>query len=1068
MHTSPPEKEIDTELLTVLKVFSEGPVLVLVWDAKENWPIRYVSENVSALLGYPPEELRSPAFHYMDLLHPEERETIVNANLAARKNPAITSYETLYRLLHKDGSFRWFRDFTKLLRDDSGQTVSIRSYLFDQTSQKETESALVSERARLENILKGTNAGTWVWEVSTNSVQFDRRAADLLAQDPALPLNSSFDTLTGLLHPEDFSRMNHLLQKHLRGESDYYECEFRIVLPDGKHRWLLGRGKASSSQEKKSTLCVAGTLLDISAQKEAEENLKKSEARYRQLFEFHPNATLLITTDRSFLHFNKTAHEQLGYSAKEFSRLRIEDIEAEMGIPEIEDKIAETLREKNTCFESRHRRKDGSAIYVLNSLQTFDWNGETLILGIFQNITERKLAQHALAASEQRFSSLLNSMQEMVFMKDSELRYAFVNSSLAKFFGKTPHELIGKTDAELMPPEGASQCKKSDLSVLASLAPTISEKTIGETTYETHKFPMQLGENQLGLGCYIADITERKRSDTRLRLLNEQLTVAVARANSLAAQAEAANRAKSEFLANMSHEIRTPMNGVLGMTSILLDTELDPDQRRCVEVAHGSGETLLALINDILDFSKIEAGKLHLEIIPFDLHSMLEDFADTNAARAHLKGIEFFNVIDPSVPQWVAGDPGRLRQILANLAGNAIKFTKQGQVVIRTRVETSLPAKGNSLALHFSVEDTGIGIPEEKQHLLFERFSQIDASTTRQFGGSGLGLAIAKQLASLMGGVVGVSSQEQKGSRFWFTAQLAPADAPAQDPLPTDSDDLANRKVLIVDDNPVNAEILITQVSRWGMLSSSVPDAPSALREIYRASDANEPYDLAVLDFHTQAMDGETLARTLRSDPRLSSLKLVLLTAIGRPGDAKKCTDIGFDAFLTKPVRSKDLLGIFCQLFSPNPTGAPAALLTRHSLREAQKQTLPQQPAAKILLVEDNPVNQIVAQGLLTNLGHRTSVAANGIEAIQSLEQFSFDLVFMDVQMPEMDGIEATKIIRDPSSQVTNHKIPIIAMTAHAMQGDREICLQSGMDDYISKPISITKLQEIIKKWLPA
>jgi CheY-like chemotaxis protein/HPt (histidine-containing phosphotransfer) domain-containing protein len=503
------------------------------------------------------------------------------------------------------------------------------------------------------------------------------------------------------------------------------------------------------------------------------------------------------------------------------------------------------------------------------------------------------------------------------------------------------------------------------------------------------------------------------------------------------------------------------MNGVIGMTGLLMDTDLNEEQQRYAEIVRVSSESLLGLINDILDFSKIEAGKLELEMLDFDLSSLLDDFAATLALRAHEKGLEFLCAADPGIPELLCGDPGRLRQILTNLAGNAVKFAHAGEVGVRV----SLVAEDETSALlRFSVRDTGIGIPRDKLGLLFDKFSQVDASTTRQYGGTGLGLAISKQLAELMGGEVGVASKVDKGSEFWFTVRLGKqADRGQADNSPPV--DLHDVRVLIVDDNATNRDIQTPRLASWGMRPSEVADGPGALRALYQALDEKDPFRIAVIDMQMPGMDGETLGQAIKADPLLADTRMVMLTSLGIRGDARRFEEIGFAAYATKPIRHQELKGVLSLVLTERTGMTPRPIATRYTAREMRTEFIGSK--ARILLVEDNITNQQVALGILKKLGLRADAVANGAEALKALELLPYDLVLMDVQMPVMDGFEATRRIRNPQSPVKDHRIPIIAMTAHAIQGDREKCMEAGMDDYVSKPVSPQSLVEILVKWLP-
>jgi len=586
----------------------------------------------------------------------------------------------------------------------------------------------------------------------------------------------------------------------------------------------------------------------------------------------------------------------------------------------------------------------------------------------------------------------------------------------------------------------------------------------------------EIGAMARALEVLKENLIQRRRLDAEMATTNRRLAAEITGHKQTAGDlrvamehAKAASQAKSEFLATMSHEIRTPMNGVIGMSGLLLDTRLTDEQRGYAEAVRHSAEALLAIINDILDFSKLEAGRFELEAADFKVRDVVENVAELMGVQAGSKRIDVLTFIAPGIPEVVSGDSGRLRQILLNLAGNAVKFTERGSVAIQAAVAinvTSLAGPDGRLRVRFEVNDTGIGVDESLRDRLFDPFTQADSSTSRRFGGTGLGLAICRQLVELMDGEIGCDSTLGEGSTFWFTVPLTASTVPLAAP-PPQRDSLAGLRVLVVDDTPLNREIFKKQFEAWGLHVATVADAESAMIALDVAAESGRPFDVAIVDYWMPHQDGEALGRRIRAAPRLSHTKLVLATSSGARDEETRAMAAGFDAYLVKPVRQSalfDCLADVCGRPGAGQGGGGQAPVARRR---------PCAPAAetaggrhlRILLAEDNQVNQLLASIMLQREGHRVDVAHNGQEAVVAVRQFPYDLVLMDVNMPEMDGVQATAQIRTLDEPLC--RIPIVAMTANAMKGDRERYLAAGMDDYVSKPIDKNKLFAVIAHHCP-
>jgi two-component system sensor histidine kinase/response regulator len=789
--------------------------------------------------------------------------------------------------------------------------------------------------------------------------------------------------------------------------------------------------------------------------KQADEGLRQSEERYRTLLESIEDGYYEVDLAGNLAFFNDSLSKIYGIPRNELMGMNNRDYmspETSKRIYQIFNEVYETGKSAK-IFDWEFIKKDGSKIYVEISASLIkDSRGKPVgFRGIVRDITERILAEEELRRSEEKYREIIESIQEGYYEVDLKGSYTFVNSAMCNIRGYTKEELIGMNNREYMDEETSRMVYKIFNEVYKTGKPSkgswvIYDKAEGKRYGESSVLLMKdSGGKPIGFRGLMRDITDRIQAEEELKEAK--------------AAADAANRAKSEFLANMSHEIRTPMNAVIGFTDMLLDTGLDESQMDYARTIKRSGESLISLINDILDFSKIEAGDLDFEEIDFDPELLAYDVCDVIRPRLGAKPIEIICHIGDGVPSGVKGDPSRFSQVLTNLMGNAPKFTESGEIELSLDVEEE---NDSHVKLHARIRDTGIGIPEDKLAIIFEPFRQADGSTTRKYGGTGLGLSICKQISNFMDGDVWAESEEGKGSTFHFTAWLGKSEikearryAPAS---------LTGKKALIIDDNQTNLEILKGHLERVAMRVVAIKRGEEVLPALQKSFDEKEPFDVCISDIQMPGMSGFDIAKGLRNfKSSIRTMPLIALSSL-MERDAKRCQEAGFDGFLGKPVRKKRLYEMLERILGEKVSEEKKdetvkhEILTQYSAREVMKRSV------RILLTEDNPVNQRLAKIMLTKAGYQVEVANNGKEAVEkyTASPYDFDLIFMDVQMPGMNGLEATRAIRKGGFGA----VPIVAMTAHAMKGDREMCLEAGMDDYVSKPIKREVVFDILKKWV--
>ena len=784
---------------------------------------------------------------------------------------------------------------------------------------------------------------------------------------------------------------------------------------------------------------------------EAERSAEEKTALLKLILE-SPQGVVIFSLDREYRYTEFTnAHREA------MKELWGAEIALGMSMPDVIANPADRERAKryfdralqgeNLLVEEEYGEKSLHRLFFENRYSPLrDAAGKIFGLTVFvTDITKRKSAEEEVlklrAAVEQSANTIL--------ITDTKGVIEYVNPAFQKNTGYSPDEVLGHPpnilksgyqdadfyrdlwetilDGQIWKGQMHNKCKDGSLSwVSATISPVFNDRR------EIVRF---IGIQE--------DINELKTMEASLR---EALD-----------RAEEATLAKSEFLANMSHEIRTPINGIMGMTDLLLDTQQTLEQRDYTESIHACGDSLLSLINDILDFSKVEAGQLVLESLDFDIRTTIEDSLEILALKAQQKGIDVVCMISEDVPEMLRGDPGRLRQVLFNLVGNAIKFTLHGGVTVQADLLEETDA---AATLRITVTDTGIGIAPDKQEAVFSKFIQADPSTTRQFGGTGLGLAICRQLIHLFHGEIQVTSEEGKGSAFSFTAVFEKPAAGTIRPTPKAAD-LSGVKVLVTDDFVTNRTLMTNLLKRWGCRFAEAPDGSSALALLKQAACEGDPFVAALLDMQMPLMDGAELGRRIKSDDAIKSTRLVMLTSLGKRGDAERLAGVGFSGYLPKPIRPALLRKCLALVLGrQEPIGSDQDLITRHTVAETARRRL------RVLVAEDNSTNRIIAVKMLEKLGHMAESVANGEEVVDSLNRIPYDLVLMDCQMPVMDGFRATRIIRGPGSSALNPRVPIIALTAHAMKGDRDLCMEAGMNDYVSKPTNVHDLAAAIERCL--
>ncbi len=912
----------------------------------------------------------------------------------------------------------------------------------DITDRKRAEDALRESEARLMMALDAAHMGTWEMDIATGRLKWSGQQYKMYGLPPG-SFEGTTDALFEIVHPEDREKISRSAARAIK-EGVEHNPEYRIVRPDGTIRWMSVKGRVVRDDEGRAVRMV-GIVQDITERKQAEDALRESEEHLRMALD----GASMVTWDWDLLadrvEWSGQPHKLYGIAPGE-APANSESL-LDLVHPEDRDALRQVVVRafnEGTEYAGEYRViwPDGNIRWLSARGEIFrDPEGRPLrTVGVVQDITERKRAEDALRASEEKYRDLVEDLQEIIYEVDDKGRITYISPAIETFSGYHPSEVIGRSFAEFVYPDDLPHTLESfQKNLMGNNEPNefrVATRS-GEIRWVQSSSKGVFADGRtMGVHGVIMDITERKRAEEELHRAKEA--------------AEAASRAKSEFLANMSHEIRTPMNGLMGMLDLTLRTEMTARQKEFLHMARSSADSLLRLLNDILDFSRIEARKLELETTAFRLRSSLDEAMNSLSVQAHAKGLEKILDIDPDVPDALIGDIGRLNQVIGNLVSNAIKFTDRGEVAIR--VETRSQDE-DQVCLEVSVSDTGIGISDDKKKIIFDAFTQADSSTTRQYGGTGLGLAISSHLVEMMRGVIWVKSEEGRGSAFYFTAcfGLQKEIAAAVEP-----ENLKGVRALVVDDNETNRRLLVAMLEDWGLRATAVADGTAALEQMRLVTETAAAFQLVILDSRMPGIEGLETARQMKENKLLDGATILMLLSADQPAQIEQCREIGIEIRLRKPVSRERLMRAVSAAMRPTDIKMTSA--RRRGEMPALSHSL------RVLLAEDSLLNQKLVVTLLEERGHSVTAVGTGKQAVERFDQESFDVIVMDVQMPEMDGFEATRAIREMEKQTSSHT-PIIALTAHAMKGDRERCIASGMDGYIAKPIRVEELLGVIEGW---